>query len=112
LKVGDKIVVRLTVRSDRDFEFVHLKDMRAACFESMEQISGVRWQDRLIYYQASKDASFNFYFEVMPRGTYVLEYPVYVNRVGTYSNGITTIQCMYAPEFVSHTSGLQINVKE
>jgi hypothetical protein len=112
LKVGDKVVVRLTIRSDRDFEFVHLKDMRAACFESMEQISGVRWQERLIYYQTSKDASFNFYFEVMPRGTYVLEYPVYVNRVGNYSNGITTIQCMYAPEFASHTSGIRINVKE
>ncbi|MFZ6038249.1 MAG: alpha-2-macroglobulin family protein [Bacteroidota bacterium] len=112
LKVGDKIVVRLTVRSDRDFEFVHLKDMRAACLEPIEQFSGVRWQDRLIYYQTSKDASTNFYFDVLPRGTYVLEYPVYVNRVGNYSNGITTIQCMYAPEFASHTSGIRINVKE
>ena len=112
LKVGDKVVVRLTVRSDRDFEFVHLKDMRAACFEPIEQISGVRWQDRLIYYQTSKDASTNFYFDVMPRGTYILEYPVYVNREGSYSNGITTVQCMYAPEFTSHTSGIRINVKE
>jgi len=112
LKVGDKIVVRLTVRSDRDFEFVHLKDMRAACLEPIEQFSGVRWQDRLIYYQTSKDASTNFYFDVVPRGTYVLEYPVYVNRVGNYSNGITTIRCMYAPEFASHTSGIRINVKE
>lgn len=112
LNVGDKVVVRLTVRSDRDFEFVHLKDMRAACFEPIAQISGVRWQDRLIYYQTSKDASTNFYFDVMPRGTYILEYPVYVNREGSYSNGITTVQCMYAPEFASHTNGIRINVKE
>lgn len=112
LKVGDKIVVRLTVRSDRDFEFVHLKDMRATCLEPIEQLSGVRWQDRLIYYQTSKDASTNFYFDNMPRGTYVFEYPMYVNRAGNYSNGIATIQCMYAPEFASHTNGIRINVKE
>ena len=63
-----------------------------------------------MYYQTSKDASTNYYFDVLPRGTYVLEYEVFVNRVGSYSNGITTIQSMYAPEFTSHTRGIRINV--
>ncbi|HHW80816.1 MAG TPA: hypothetical protein GX746_03865, partial [Bacteroidales bacterium] len=112
LKVGDKVVVRLTVRTDRDMEFVHLKDMRAAAFEPVNQLSGVSWQNHVIYYQTSKDASTNYYFDVLPRGTYVFEYEVFVNRTGSYSNGITTIQCMYAPEFTSHTRGIRINVKE
>ena len=112
LKIGDKVVVRLTVRADRDLEFVHLKDMRAAAFEPVNQLSGVNWQNRVIYYQTSKDASTNYYFDVLPRGTYVFEYAVFVNRTGSYSNGITTIQCMYAPEFTSHTKGIRINVKE
>lgn len=112
LKVGDKVTVRLTIRVDRDMSFVHIKDMRASCFEPLDVLSGNRWQNSLIYYQTTKDASTNFYFDHMPKGTYVLEYPVYVNRTGEYSNGITTIQCMYAPEFVSHTQGIRVNVKE
>lgn len=111
LKVGDKVVVRLTVRTDRDLEFVHLKDLRAACFEPAKQFSGLRWQNGTPYYQTSKDASTNFYFDMLPRGTYVFEYAIFVNRTGSYSNGITSIQCMYAPEFMSHTSGLRIEVE-
>ncbi|MCW1735431.1 alpha-2-macroglobulin family protein [Anaerorudis cellulosivorans] len=112
LKTGDKVVIRLTVRTDRDMEFVHLKDLRAACFEPIDQISGTYWQGKTRYYRTSKDASTHFYFDHMPRGTYVFEYGVFVNRAGSYSNGTATIQCLYAPEFTSHTSGIRINVKE
>lgn len=112
LKVGDKVVVRLTVRSDRDLEFVHLKDMRAAAFEPVNQVSAMGWQNGVPYYQTSKDASTGFYFDNLPRGTYLFEYGVYLSRPGSYSNGITTIQSMYAPEFTSHTAGIRIIVKE
>lgn len=111
LAVGDKAVIRLTVRVDRDMEFVQLKDMRASCFEPIETISGLKWQNATYYYQSTKDASTNFFFDNLRKGTYVFEYPVYVNRTGEYSNGITTIQCMYAPEFVSHTAGIKVVVK-
>lgn len=110
LTVGDKVIVRLTIRANRDMEFVQLKDMRAPCFEPLQTISGVKWNESLMYYLTPKDASTNFYFDFMPKGTYVFEYPVYVNRTGEYANGITTIQCMYAPEFVSHTSGIKVTV--
>ncbi len=111
LKVGNKAIVRLTIRNDRDMEYVMLKDMRGSCFEPVEQISGVRWKEKVVYYQSAKDASMNFYFYNLPKGTYVFEYPLYVTRTGEYSNGITTIQCMYAPEFVSHTAGERITIK-
>lgn len=112
LKVGDKVTIRLTVRADRDFEFVHLKDMRAASFEPVEQLSGVKWQGGTIYYQTSKDASTHFFFDHLSRGTYVFEYDVFVTRAGNYSNGITTVQCLYAPEFTSHTQGIRVDVSE
>lgn len=112
LTVGDKVIVRLTIKADRDMEFVHLKDMRASCFEPQQVISGIRWANSLIYYQSTKDASTNFYFDRLPKGTYVLEYPVFVSRTGEYANGITTVQCMYAPEFASHTQGITVTVKE
>lgn len=111
LKIGDKVIMRLTVRVDRDMEFVHLKDMRASCFEPIETLSGLRWQNNTYYYQSTKDASTNFFFDHLAKGTYVFEYPVYVNRSGEYSNGITSIQCMYAPEFVSNTNGIKVTVQ-
>ncbi|WP_255498717.1 alpha-2-macroglobulin [Dysgonomonas sp. ZJ709] len=112
LDVGDKVIIRLTVRANNDMEFVQLKDMRTSCFEPLQALSGTRWQNSLLYYQTTKDASTIFYFDNLPKGTYVLEYPVYVNRTGEYTNGITTIQCLYAPEFTSHTAGNKIIVKD
>jgi len=111
LKVGDKVIVRLVVRADRDLEYVLLKDMRASCFEPAESLSGIRWAQQVVYYQTIRDASMNFYFYNLPKGTYVFEYPLYANAAGDYSNGIATIQCLYAPEFVSHTSGGRVKVE-
>jgi uncharacterized protein YfaS (alpha-2-macroglobulin family) len=111
LKTGDKVTVRLTVRTDRDMEYVLLKDLRASCFEPVNVLSGAQWKQGLIYYQAPKDASMNFFFSALPKGTYVFEYNLYATRPGDYSNGVTTIQCLYAPEFVSHTAGGRVAVK-
>lgn len=106
VRVGDKVVVRLVIRADRDMEFVQLKDMRAACFEPVDQTSGVQWNGGTIYYRTTRDASTNFYFDHLSKGTYTFEYGVFVARSGEYKNGITSIQCLYAPEFVSHTEGM------
>lgn len=111
LKVGDKVVVRLTVRTDRDMEFVHLKDLYSAAFEPQEQLSGMRWNGGIACYQAPKDASVNLYFDLLPRGTYLFEYALFVTRSGDYSNGITTLQCIYAPEFRSHTAATRVTVR-
>ncbi|MDR1937969.1 MAG: alpha-2-macroglobulin, partial [Tannerellaceae bacterium] len=112
LKTGDKVIVRLTIRTDRDMEYVSLKDLRAGCFEPAVQQSGVRLVDRLLCYHSPKDASENFFFDRLPAGTYVLEYAAYVSRSGRYGNGMATLQCLYAPEFVSHTEGNIIFVQE
>ena len=105
LRVGDKVIVRLTVRTDRTMDYVFLKDLRAGCFEPATQLSGSTYQDGAWYYQSPTDVSENFFFDRLPQGTYVLEYAVYVSRPGEYAGGISTIQCLYAPEFVSHTEG-------
>ncbi len=111
LKVGDKVIVRIELRVDRKMEYVHMKDMRAAAFEPINVISSYKWQDGLGYYETTKDASTNFFFDYLPKGTYVFEYPVVVSSEGSYSNGITTIQCMYAPEFMSHSKGQRVYIK-
>jgi uncharacterized protein YfaS (alpha-2-macroglobulin family) len=112
LKVGDKVIVRLTLRTDRDLEYVSLKDLRPGCMEPAVQRSGIVSVDWLRAYHSPKDASENFFFDHLPRGTYVLEYAAYVSRSGCYSGGIATLQCLYAPEFTSHTEGDVIFVYE
>ncbi len=111
LSTGDKIKVRIELRVDRDMEFVHMKDMRASGFEPTNVVSKYKWQGGLGYYESTRDAATNFFFDYLPKGTYVFEYPLVVSHRGDMSNGVTTIQCMYAPEFTSHSEGIRVQVK-
>jgi uncharacterized protein YfaS (alpha-2-macroglobulin family) len=111
LKIGDKVKVRIELRVDRTMEYIHMKDMRAACMEPVNVLSQYKWQGGLGYYESTKDASTNFFFSWLPKGTYVFEYPLFVTHTGTFSNGVTTIQCMYAPEFTSHSEGVNVKVE-
>ncbi|RSK42065.1 alpha-2-macroglobulin family protein [Mangrovimonas spongiae] len=111
LEVGDLVRVRIELRSDRDMEFIHMKDMRASGLEPVNVLSQYKWQDGLGYYESTKDASTNFFFDYLPKGVYVFEYDLRVNNAGNMSNGITTLQSMYAPEFSSHSEGVRISVK-
>ena len=111
IHVGDRVVVRLVLRSDRDLEYVHLKDMRGACFEPVDVLSGYRWQNGLGYYESTKDVSTEFFFSSLRRGTYVFEYPLTVGQTGEFSNGVASVECMYAPEFAFHTEGIRVNVE-
>ncbi len=111
LKVGDKLKVRVELRVDRDMEYVHMKDMRASGTEPVNVLSGYKWQGGLGYYESTRDASTNFFFSWLPKGTYVFEYPLFVQHAGDFSTGVTSIQCMYAPEFSSHSEGLRIHAE-
>lgn len=111
LKVGDKVRVRIELRTDRNLEYVHMKDMRASGFEPINVLSRYKYREGLGYYEATKDAATNFFFDYIPKGTYVFEYDLRVQHKGDFSNGITTIQCMYAPEFTSHSDGIRVTVK-
>ncbi len=112
LKVGTKIKVRIEITADRNLEYVHMKDMRPSCMEPVNVLSGYKWQGGLGYYESTKDASTSFFFSWLNKGTYVFEYPLFVTHAGNYSAGITTIQCMYAPEFSSHSEGVRIKVEQ
>jgi uncharacterized protein YfaS (alpha-2-macroglobulin family) len=112
LHIGDKIKVRIELRVDRDMEYVHMKDMRASCMEPVNVLSGYKYLDGLGYYETTKDVSTNFFFGYLNKGTYVFEYPMFVTHAGNFSNGITTIQCMYAPEFTADSQGVRVNVTQ
>lgn len=112
LKVGDLVTVRLVIYAKDDMDFIHLKDMRAAAFEPVDVLSEYKWQGGLGYYMSTKDAATHFFFDNISKGKYVLEYDIRVNNPGELSNGITTIQSMYAPEFSSHSKGIRVKIEE
>lgn len=111
LKAGDRVTVRLILRSDRDLDFVHLKDRRAATFEPIDQLSGYNYSNGLGYYKAPGDLATNFFFDQLPKGTYTLEYDLFTTYSGSFSNGLGRVQCMYAPEFGANSDGARIVVE-
>ena len=111
LKPGDELLVRLILRTDRDMEFVHLKDQRGSGTEPINVLSRYKYQDGLAYYESTRDASSHFFIDYLPKGNYVFEYPVKIFHRGRYQSGIANIQSMYAPEFNSHSASYWLDVK-
>ena len=111
LKPGDRLRARIVIRVDRAMEYVHMKDMRAAGLEPVDVLSRYYYKSGLGWYQSTKDAATHFFFEYLPKGTHVFEYDLRATLSGEFSNGLTTIQCMYAPEFSSHTSGIRLEIE-
>lgn len=110
-ETGDRIISRIIITADRNLQYVHLRDMRASSFEPVNTLSGYRYQGGLGYYESPKDASTDFFIQYMRKGKYVLEYPVFATQEGEFSNGITTVQCLYAPEFSAHSEGVRVVVR-
>jgi uncharacterized protein YfaS (alpha-2-macroglobulin family) len=112
LQTGDKIVVQLIIKADRDMEYLHLKDMRASAMEPENVLSGYRWQEKLGFYESTRDVSTNFFINYLPKGTHVFRYNLIASQIGVFSVGLATIQNMYAPEFTANSLSFTINVKE
>ena len=111
VKVGDELVVRIVLRVDRDMEYVHLKDYRGSGTEPVNVLSRYRYQDGLGYYEATRDTASHFFIDYLPKGTYVFEYATRVVHRGSYQTGMAQIQCMYAPEFNSHSESIPLEAK-
>lgn len=111
LQVGDELTVRLTVKADRDMDFIQIKDIRSACMEPKEALSGYRYSESVGYYQVMRDASAQFFIDKLKKGTVQIEYKVYIDRPGTYQTGIATVQSVYAPEFAGYTKSSSMTVR-
>jgi hypothetical protein len=109
--MGDRIRIRLILRSDRALEFVHLKDLRAACLEPVDVTSGYRFMGGIGYYLSPGDLSTSFFIDWLPKGTSVVEYDQYVNMEGTFSGGIATLESFYAPQFNARSAGVSLQVQ-
>ena len=111
VEVGDELVVRLVVTSDRDYEFLELSDHRPSLTEPLDVLSGWRWADGAGWYLAIRDASTQMFFERLPRGTHVFEYSLRAAHRGTASSGFASIRSRYAPEFSAHSGSVGLDVE-
>jgi uncharacterized protein YfaS (alpha-2-macroglobulin family) len=111
LAVGDELVVRIELRTDREMEYVHLKDQRGSGTEPVNIVSGYRYQDGLSYYETTRDTASHFFIDYLPKGTYVFEYSSRVQLKGSYQTGVAEVQCMYAPEFSSQSESRTLVVQ-
>ena len=107
LKVGDRVKIRITIEADRDYDFVQVIDKRAACLEPVRQLSGYRNGA----YCTPKDNTTNFYFNMMSKGTHVIETEYNIDRTGTYETGTCTVQCAYAPEFHGNAKSQTLTIQ-
>ncbi len=111
LRVGDKVRVELTLRVDRDMDFVQVRERRPACLEPLTRTSGYTWEGGIGFYRSVKDSEMHFFMDVVRKGTYIIVYETYADRVGTYHAGDASVQSAYAPEFGSHTAGTVLKVQ-
>ena len=111
LKPGDRIAVRLECHADRDYSFIHIKDLKPSGFDHIDIISKYNYSGGLGFYKNPRDLAMHFYIDYMPKGSYVLEYELKITHKGTYSQGYASIQSMYAPEFSGHSLGGILNIK-
>lgn len=111
-QVGDRLHVRYTLTIDHDLEYVVLSAPRIAAAEPAEPLSGyMRWGN-LSGYRAIHDARTDYFFDSLPKGTYVIEEDWLITHPGTYQTGAATLRCVYAPEFQSHTPGIAVVVQQ
>jgi uncharacterized protein YfaS (alpha-2-macroglobulin family) len=109
--IGDELICRVVVRTDRDMEYVHLRDYRGSGTEPVNVLSSYKSQDGLFYYESTRDTATHFFIDYLRKGTYVFEYPVRVQLAGEYPMGYASIECMYAPEFNSHSESILLRAE-
>lgn len=111
LAVGTKVKVTITVKTDRDMDYVALCDARAAALRPTDFLSGYTAADGLFCYREIRDNATNFFFTYLPKGSHVISYECFVDREGEYASGIAEAQCLYAPVIVAHSRGEVITVR-
>ncbi len=111
VSVGDRVRQVFTLTSDRDYDFVSLCSARPACLEPVRPLSGYTWQNGLSCYRVVRDASNEYFFEKMPKGSREFEEEFFISHAGSFQSGIAELRSVYAPEFSGTASGAMLRVE-
>lgn len=111
LRVGDRVLVTLTVDCRKTIDYVAISDGRGACFEPVEQTPRYQYSEGVGFYLEPRDASTQIFISRLPKGLYRITYDVTVNTAGEYISGIASIQSQYDPSMAAHSSGRRLTVE-
>ncbi len=84
--------------------------MRATGLEPIDQLSGYQSENKLKYYISQRDLATDYFIDFLPKGMHVIELHTRASFIGEFSEGISSLQCLYAPEFISHTKGIRLKI--
>ncbi|MDE6297622.1 MAG: hypothetical protein K2L89_07215 [Muribaculaceae bacterium] len=110
LSKGDRVRVTLTIKCDRDLQYVAVTDSRSAALEPADQVSGYTSTDGVWYYMEVRNSATNLFIPFLSKGTHLISYDCFVDRAGEYSFGIAQAQSQYAPVISAHSAGELITV--
>lgn len=111
LRVGQHVRRVFTLTAERDYDFVSLRTARPACLTPTQPLSGYFHTNFTHGYRAIHDASSDFFFEKLHKGSHVFTEEYLTTLSGTYHGGITTVQCVYAPEYTAQTKSATLCVE-
>lgn len=110
MRLGERVTVRLVISSDRELEYVHVKDPRAAAFEPVNIHERRGGNQGVWWVESPRDAAEHFFLNRLPQGTVIIEYDFYVTQTGTFSHGPASIECMYAPDHKGQSDGERVTI--
>lgn len=113
IRVGERIKIKFTLSVERNLEYIRIKDFTAACFEPVNKRSGMIYSTNgdISYYIDYENSSTSFFIESLDKGSYTIEYDLFVSHAGSFTNDATTVQCIYAPKLREITNPFKIKVK-
>ncbi len=109
-KVGDRVMVELTLVVSEDMDYVVITDKRAAGLEPASQLPEPIWAEGLCFYRENRDSQTNIFINHLPKGTYRLSYELFAAQSGSFACGAAQAQSQYNPRIAAHSAGARIIV--
>lgn len=110
VKVGEHVRQVITLRAERDYDFVQLEASRAACLEPLHPLSGMTWMGGTSCYRMVRDSSNDYYFEHLAKGTHTFVEELIVDRAGSFATGTAHVFSTFAPEFRAYAPSTRVFV--
>ena len=104
--VSDRVLVRLTLKSDTKQRYVLVEDRLPAGFEVLDDTASgpYAWQERREDRQV-------FFLDVLPAGTTTLDYVLQATHQGRFTALGATCEAMYQPEVHGRSDGVRLRVR-
>ncbi|MFL5742439.1 MAG: hypothetical protein ACJ75B_19605 [Flavisolibacter sp.] len=110
IRTGDTVEVTIIVQALRNLDYVVVKDMRPAGAVLLDFTITTHHADPYIN-QKRGFADMFFYIDHLKKGIYYFKYRLLTTEQGSFSTGITSVECMYAPQYRAEIKGKKMVIE-